>query len=113
MLEEYNRVVPGFADRIILMAEKQQDHRQKLESTVINSRTGSERLGTHYAFALAVLFGLGAIYLLERGHGSAGIAVLITDITALVGTFIAGRYMQKKENQDKIKALTQPPQKSR
>lgn len=106
MLEQYNKVVPNGAERIMAMAEKQLDHRHELESVVIKSRAKSERLGTHYAFILAVLFGLGAVYLIKLGQNAAGISVLIGDIIALAGVFIAGRYMQKKENEKKIEALT-------
>jgi uncharacterized membrane protein len=102
MLEQYNKVVPNGAERIMAMAEKQLDHRHELESVVVNGRAGSERLGTHYAFILAILFGIGAVYLLKIGHSIAGVSVLIGEIVALAGVFIAGRYMQRTENVKKI-----------
>lgn len=106
MLEQYNKVIPNGAERIMAMAEKQLDHRHELESVVIKRRASSERLGTHYAFILAIFFGIGAIYLLRLGYSIAGITVLIGEIVALAGVFITGRYMQKRENEKKLEAFT-------
>jgi hypothetical protein len=60
MLEHYNRLVPGFAERFMVMAEKQADHRRDLEATVITRRSRNESWGLHYAAILAVLFGGGS-----------------------------------------------------
>lgn len=42
VLEKYNAIEPGSANRIIRMAESQAQHRQSLERTVIESRTRSD-----------------------------------------------------------------------
>ena len=36
IIEGYERVLPGSADRIISMAEKQSEHRQKMEDKMIS-----------------------------------------------------------------------------
>ncbi|MBI1739603.1 MAG: DUF2335 domain-containing protein [Acidobacteriales bacterium] len=39
-LAKYEQVLPGSADRIIRMAERQAEHRQNLEKTVVLSNVG-------------------------------------------------------------------------
>src|SRR5205823_10846 len=53
-MEAYERITPGSSNRILLMAEKQQDHRHKLEVIVIGGNGARERLGQIFAFILAV-----------------------------------------------------------
>src|SRR6266487_6387560 len=53
-LAKYEEVLPGAADRIITMAEKQVGHRQKLESKVVGSNTFNERLGMILAFIVVI-----------------------------------------------------------
>jgi len=109
VLEQYNKLVPGFAERFMVMAEKQSDHRHELESTVIKGRSRNEWWGLHYAFLLAVLFGAGSFYLILQGLATAGIALIIAEIVGLVVVFITGRLLQRKENKEKIEALSRSP----
>lgn len=104
MLEQYNKLVPGFAERFMVMAEKQSAHRQSLESIVVTGRARSERLGLHYALILAILFGAGSFYLIHEGHAAEGIALIIVEIVGLAGAFIVGRILQSRENKDKVEA---------
>lgn len=45
ILQQYNEILPGAANRIITMAEEQSSHRRILESKVINSDIINSRLG--------------------------------------------------------------------
>lgn len=45
-LERYNQILPGAAERIIVMAESQHAHRLELEKHVITSNVGAQKLGT-------------------------------------------------------------------
>lgn len=112
VLDQYNKLVPGFAERIMAMAESQLNHRHDLETTVVKTRSRIESRATHYAFILALVFGAGAFYLILNGYGAAGIALIITEITGLAGVFIVGRVLQRKENQEKLKALAGRPRDS-
>jgi uncharacterized membrane protein len=109
MLEQYNRAVANGAERIMAMAEKQQDHRHILETKVINGRIRAELLGTVSALVLAVLVLGVSVYLVKLGQSAAGIAALVADLTALAAVFVYGRYSQKKENERKLQALTAKP----
>lgn len=52
ILAGYDQVLPGAADRIITMAEKNQAHRHALEAKVIPAGITSERIGQILAFLL-------------------------------------------------------------
>lgn len=53
-LQRYEQVLPGLAERIVAMAEKQSDHRQSLERAVILNGIKAEGRGASYAFALGL-----------------------------------------------------------
>lgn len=54
ILDEYDHIVPGAADRIITMAEKQAEHRQKLEAEVVSAEVRNSRLGLHYGLIIGL-----------------------------------------------------------
>lgn len=62
-LREYEDIEPGAANRIISMAEKQQDHTIALEATAIKAEIDDRKLGMWLGFgALVLLLGLAAIF---------------------------------------------------
>lgn len=68
ILQGYENILPGLADRITKMAESQSEHRKKLESRVITLDSVKSVLGLIFAF-LVVLAGLGAgvyIYVVSK-----------------------------------------------
>lgn len=54
-LREYETIMPGLADRIVKMAEKQGDHRQGLETRAVNAEIERGRLGMISGFFVALL----------------------------------------------------------
>ncbi len=79
MLEEYNRIVPGSADRILRMAEDQTTHR-------------------HALAALAL-----AAYAIHLGQVGAGTFIGTTSFAALITAFIYGTQSRKTERQNREK----------
>lgn len=99
-LEKYNVVVPGAAERIIAMAERQAGHRQSLEKTAITSEINQARLGTFCALIIG-LFGLGiAGYTINSGHDAAGAAIGTTALASIVSSFIYGSSKRRSERQE-------------
>jgi len=105
MLEKYDKVVPGAGERIIVMAEEQAKHRQKLEEKVVFSKSGDSRLGVWFAFILAFTSIICGCFLIYNNKSVEGLSTIITAIAALVGTFIFGKYQEKKELEKKEKML--------
>jgi len=101
MLEQYDRVIPGGADRILRMAEKQLDHRQDLEGTVVKGNVTSQHRGQIFAFVLGLVAILGGIWLIAHDKSPEGLATIITALGGLAAVFIYGRRQQERERQQK------------
>ncbi len=72
---QYDAVLPGAAERIIAMAEKQAIHRQSLERKVIDSDAFHALVGTISGLVIG-LFGLGAAgFCIIKGHDWAGVGI--------------------------------------
>ncbi|OIO76136.1 MAG: hypothetical protein AUJ85_01190 [Elusimicrobia bacterium CG1_02_37_114] len=101
MLEDYNKIVPGSADRLLKMAEEQSAHRQYLEKRVINSDIFNSKLGILSALIISlVFFGL-AVYLVKNNYPYPAAIVGSVNIGGLVWTFIYGSKSRRAERQNK------------
>lgn len=107
MLSDYNNLVPRGAERILAMAEKQQDHRHEIEKRVIGGNVSAQVRGQYFAFFLALLIIVGAIYLIALGMPIWGFSTLIATIGGLAFVFITGRKKDDEERDRKRASL--PP----
>jgi len=55
ILQKYNQVEPGLAERIVSMVEKQSEHRRSLEKKVVFSGERRALLGQIMAFVIALV----------------------------------------------------------
>jgi uncharacterized membrane protein len=104
-LERYNQIVPGAAERIIVMAESQHSHRQGLEKHVIHSNVSAQRLGTVLGFIVAMTVVIGGMYLVHEGKSGEGLAAILTALASLVGVFLYSKHEQQRELAKKTEAL--------
>lgn len=101
ILKKYDEILPGAAERIIKMAEKQAEHRQLLEQQVIKSDIKNSKLGILCGF----LIGIGGI--------SGGVIVAIfgkqplfggilsfASLAILAGVFVHGNESRRKERME-------------
>jgi len=100
LLAEYDKIIPNGADRILVLAEKQQSHRHCLEKSVVECDTRRSDRGLILGFVLALLLEIGSIYLLATGRNINGLVVFFSTLTTLIGTFI---YADKSRKQDLLK----------
>ena len=105
MLRKYEDLLPGSADRIFLMAEKQSSHRQTLEAKVVASNCSNERLGMMMCFGICVLAICAGVYALSIGKDGYGIAAIVSALAAPAGVFIYGKFRQRKELQARQQGL--------
>lgn len=97
----WNKVTPKGGDRILKMAEMQQDHRMKLEEYAVRAQHSQSARGQFFAFILG-LFGMGgAVYLAMNGHEWVAGTFATTLIIGLVSVFITGKVMQTKDLKQK------------
>lgn len=97
ILERYEKILPGAAERIISMAEKQSEHRKQLESIVIGTDTANSRMGLWFGLIIG-LAGLAVSALVAIwGKEWAGTIIGSATLVSLVGTFIYGSQQRKQE----------------
>jgi uncharacterized membrane protein len=112
-LGNYEIVLPGAADRILHMAEEQDEHRRNLEKFVI--RSDAWRANAGLAAGLIVsLAGFWAAYRLGMaGHDWLGGAIAAIDFASLSGVFAYGTLSRRKERQQRYERATEYEQKKR
>ena len=88
MYGEYERVLPGSAERILAMAEKEQNHRIGWETTALDTSVGETKLGQWLGFAIAILCIGAAVLLAMSGHGVVAGIALAASAAGLVGRFL-------------------------
>ena len=96
ILSRYEEIVPGAAERIISMAEKQGEHRRNLEVKVIDKDSGRASRGQVFAFIIAMTIIIGGFTMIWKGKNLEGMTSIITAVTALVGIFIYGKINKNK-----------------
>lgn len=97
---QYEAILPGAAERIVAMAEKQAVHRQALEKKVIDSDALHALVGTVFGLVIG-LFGLSvAGYCIYTGHDWAGAVIGGATLASMVGSFIYGSSKQRRERQE-------------
>lgn len=96
-IEHYDAVLPGSADRIVTMAEKQSDHRQKLENRTNLHDIIRAYAGVSCALVVTLVIVWLGYHLVLAGHDWAGTTIIITDLVALVGVFIYGTQTRKQQ----------------
>lgn len=104
MLEKYNQICPGAADRIITMAENQSTHRMACEKVYLTRSLSQADRGQVFAFILGLIGILGAIILLAIKVTIPGFTVFFTSLLPLVGAFITGKIKTDKEVKNKKKS---------
>ena len=88
MLHQYDKVLPGAAERIVSMAEKQSNHRQSMERTLVLSDTNNARLGLIFSFILVVSTIGAGTFLICIGKEAQGLTAIIGAIGSVVAVFI-------------------------
>lgn len=89
-LARYEKVVPGGAERILEMAEKQSMHRREMEEKSVSAEIRGAKIKQVLTFVLALATGVLGGVLLITGSELAGLMVILVDAAAIVGIAIYG-----------------------
>ena len=91
ILEEFERIIPGAAERILHMAEENGKHQREMERSALNMVADTTRRGQRYG----LLIGLTAFVtcIIALWLGSEGTAMTIGGVTivGLVAVFVTSR----------------------
>ena len=94
ILENYNRIVPGAAERIIQMAESEKEHRHYIEKAALRADIREARLGQIFAFLIGTIAIVCGAYTAIEGAPGAGGVIGGGGVIGLVSVFILGRKKQ-------------------
>jgi len=101
-LAEYEKIVPGAAERIILMAEREQEHIHKLEDEqqemsqkIVSADIKSSKRGEWFGFIIGVLGICGAVVSASYGYKTVSILLALAPLTLSI-SFIYGRWKTGK-----------------
>jgi len=88
-LARFNEVVPGSADRIIAMAEREQAHRTEMQRSVLNAEIGDNRRGHYLGFAVAIAEVIGVpVTVWLHAPAAVSIALVSVPVLGIVRAFI-------------------------
>lgn len=105
ILDAYDKILPGAAERIFSMAECQAEHRRSLELIVIKGDSVRANLGLAAAVGVALISIAAAVYLAVNGHGLVATALVGSNLVAGSTVFIYGTNSRKEERAEKRQAL--------
>ena len=109
-LAGYEEVTPGSAERIIVMAEKQQEHDHAMQRSAQAYGATTGKRGQIFGFVVA-LAGLGlGTYLLAIDKSLWGVAAAFGPFVGLVGLFIWGQWSEQRRRGGGGARPSAPPQ---
>lgn len=102
LLSGYEDLLPGAADRIITMAEKQQGHRIAQENKMTDAEVFRSKTGLIMGGAIILLMIISSTYLLATSKPLEGFGILVTAIAPIVVAMI-NNTLKNRQNKDKEK----------
>ncbi len=102
-LQDYNNILPGAAERIVAMAERQSAHRQELEKKAVSAQTRDSLLGLIFGLVIGLAAIAGGVICILNGHEIGGTILGGTGLASLVGVFVYGSKQRRAEREAKWK----------
>ncbi|WP_444878207.1 DUF2335 domain-containing protein [Citrobacter koseri] len=97
IIRDYDKILPGGAERIFAMAEKEQAHRHNIDSTAVNGAISKDKRGQWMGFSIAVIILAIASVFAWRGNTTFAGTLIAIDLLGLVSVFVLGRRLPKSE----------------
>ncbi|WP_340611910.1 DUF2335 domain-containing protein [Xenorhabdus bharatensis] len=94
-LREYENILPGAAERLLSLAEKEQRHRHDMDNKIVDGGMSKDRRGQWMGLGLALLILCGAFYFASSGEIGFASLLVTLDLVGLVAVFVLGRYLKQ------------------
>lgn len=104
LLAQFNEIIPNGADRIMTMAEKQQEHRFGLEDKSLSANLKESGRGQIFGFVLVSLAILLAVYMIFTGKTTEGTILIFGNIGSLLAVYLKSKSKQDKDLEKKARA---------
>lgn len=95
-LARYDSIVPGAAERIISMAEKEAKHRHSIEIRSVKNSIGLSYLGVIFAFLSVIMLSVLVFYALKKNFDTTAAWIAVGAIASVASVFIFFRRSKKK-----------------
>ena len=95
---QYEQILPGSADRILILAEKEQSHRHKWESDVLVAQKSDVGRGQWMGFGLGMAGLIVAFFCSYFGFPVVAAASIGTVLAGIVTAFLKGRPNAEKDD---------------
>jgi uncharacterized membrane protein len=95
-MRELEAVMPGLADRIVIMAESEQSHRHGIENKIVEREIGLKEKGQFMALVALFALLLAVAYLAYLGATADAVKLGSATIIGVVGIFLTGRYFDNR-----------------
>ena len=92
MYKAYDEVHPGSANRLLTMAEKEQDQRINFENTALQATIKNDSKAQSFGFILGVLYIGGLIFLAMNGN-----QIVASSFAFVIGLFALKSFFEKKK----------------
>ena len=102
-LQKYDGIIKDGAERIMVMAEKQQAHRMNLESMSVSEQLSQSKRGQIFGLIIGLVAILAGTACILMGYEWPGAVIGGGGITGLVSVFVIGKSRQSKSLADKQK----------
>ncbi|MBZ6068494.1 DUF2335 domain-containing protein [Aeromonas schubertii] len=106
-MADYEQVLPGAAERIMSMAEREQAHRHQYQNQqlsqqkeVVDSYIRQDTTGKWMGFVVAMSVLALACLMAVLGHGVLAGILAGLDLVGLTAVFVVGRYTSRNEKQN-------------
>lgn len=100
-LEGYNSVLPGAAERILVMAERQSAHRQDLEKMLVCGNVRHDLLGMVFGFIICILLISAGAFLAYTDKLVMAFASMLSGVALIVGAFLQSNRKKREEKKTK------------
>ena len=87
-LAEYDKALPGLARRIVERWEREGDHRQSMERSIVRARITNQSRGQIIGAFLSAIVLAAGIAFVASGKSTAGLVALLVPLGILVGAFV-------------------------
>ena len=97
ILEGYERLVPGSAERILAMAESDTKHQQEIEFAALRAAESEIKRGQIFGFSIGIMALVASMLALAMGSPAVAGVIGGATVVGLVSVFIVGRFTGKSE----------------
>ena len=101
LIAEYEKMIPGFGEKLLNLTIEQSRFRMSLEDRMINNNSRKEARAQWFSFILFFVTVLGGIYIISIGKSAVGLSTLVAGLGTALGIFFFGKDKARTELESK------------